>query len=483
MIEDIKKAMRLIPGMDILLTQDWVEPWLEDLGRENVKRIFGAELTRIRREMLEGKAWNVSLQALSEHLKNVLESELKFRLRSVVNATGVVIHTNLGRSLLADEAVEAVVRISSGYNNLEYDLAKGTRGHRNSHIEGAICALTGAEAALVVNNNAGAVMLCLFALSQGTEVVVSRGELVEIGGSFRIPDIMKFSGASLVEVGTTNRTHLQDYADAITEKTSMLLKVHPSNFRIEGFTSAPDRAELAELAQSRGVIFMEDAGSGLLVKSELLGLRGETDVKTSLEAGVDVITFSGDKMLGGPQLGIIAGKKSIIDRLKKHPVLRAMRVDKMTLAAFEVTLRLYSKGQYDKIPTLTMLRRTDESMKLHARRLAEKLRKVTSAKVSVVKVEDIVGGGSYPAVPLAGYGVSVSGHPAGGAGRLQAFLRSLDPAIICGAQDDELILHVRTLNIKEEPVICRAFETMEANADAIRKLKETGETSGEKENE
>ena len=460
MIDDIKQKMRSIPGMDILLEKEWTQPWQKELGRDTVKRVFNAELTRIRRQLLESQDTDVSQEALREALEALLGAEGRRRLRPVINATGVVIHTNLGRSRLADEALDAVLEVAGDYSNLEYNLDEGTRGHRNAHVEGALCALTGAEAALVVNNNAGAVLLCLSALARGTEVVVSRGELVEIGGSFRIPDIMEFSGAELVETGTTNRTHLKDYVKAITDKTSMLLKVHPSNFRMEGFTVAPERSDLATLAHEHGLIFMEDAGSGLLIEGRVLGFEGETDVKTCLREGADIVTFSGDKMLGGPQIGVIVGKKSVVDRLRGHPVLRALRVDKMTLAAFEATMRLYMKGNYEAIPTLAMLLRTRESMKAQATRLAAKLRKATGAKISVIEVEDAVGGGSCPALPLVGYGVAVAGHSLGGAGRLQIILRSRELPIVCGAREDALVIHVRTLKQKDEAHLCRAFAEM-----------------------
>ncbi|MDR1048186.1 MAG: L-seryl-tRNA(Sec) selenium transferase, partial [Synergistaceae bacterium] len=349
MIEDIRQKMRAIPGMDTLLEKEWALPWQKELGRETVKRIFNGELERLRRRILEGGD-PASPEELRAALEKLLKAQGRCRLRPLLNATGVVIHTNLGRSRLAEEAIRAVRTVASGYSNLEYDLEEGTRGQRNAHVEEALCALAGAEAALVVNNNAGAVLLCLSALARGTEVIVSRGELVEIGGSFRVPDIMEYSGALLVEAGTTNRTHLQDYARAVTERTSMLLKVHPSNFRIEGFVAAPSRTDLAALARERGLLFMEDAGSGLLAEGSALGLEGETSVRTCLEEGVDIVTFSGDKMLGGPQIGVIAGRKTAVDRLRGHPVLRALRVDKMTLAAFEATLRLYMKGNYDDIP-------------------------------------------------------------------------------------------------------------------------------------
>ncbi|GHV46498.1 L-seryl-tRNA(Sec) selenium transferase [Synergistales bacterium] len=461
MIEKIKQKIKTIPGMDILLEQEWAKPYQAELGRDTVKRVFNDELTKLRRLILSGEDVDVSLGSLRLRLEELLEDQGKSRLRPMLNATGVVIHTNLGRSRLAKQALKAVTDIASNYSNLEYNLKEGQRGHRNEHIEPSLCAVTGAEAALVVNNNAGAVLLCLSALSRGSEVIVSRGELVEIGGSFRIPDIMEFSGAKLIEAGTTNRTHLKDYARAITENTSMLLKVHPSNFRITGFTTAPSRADLAALAHERGLIFMEDAGSGLLAESSELGLGGEASVMESLKDGVDIITFSGDKMLGGPQIGVIAGKRTIVDRLRGHPVLRALRVDKMTLAAFEATIRLYMKKSYDEIPTLAMLRRSDESMKAQAARLAAKLRRaVGGVTVAVIRVDDAVGGGSYPEQPLHGWGVAVSGHPLGSAGRLAELLRSRDVPIICGARDEALVLHVRTLRAEDEREVVRAFGEM-----------------------
>ena len=458
-----QSGLRAIPGMDSLLAQEWAIPWIEKLGRETVKRAFNAELAALRRRILAGE--EQIDDGFPERVKALCLASLaaadRDNLRRVINATGVVIHTNLGRSLLAEEAVTAMTRTARGYSNLEYDLKKGARGQRNALIEGLLCSQTGAEAALVVNNNAGAVLLCLSALARDTEVIVSRGELVEIGGSFRVPDIMAFSGAKLVEVGTTNRTHLEDYAGAITENTSMLLKVHPSNFRIEGFTLAPEREDLARLAHDRGLLFMEDAGSGLLVEGETLGLQGETSVRACLEQGVDIVTFSGDKMLGGPQIGAIVGKKAVVDRLRKQPILRALRVDKITLAAFEATLRLYSRGALDAIPTSAMIRLSQETLKARAEDLAAKLRSRLNANISlnveVIPVEDAVGGGSYPERPLNGWGVAVSGHPAGGAGHLQALLRERDLPALCGAREDALILHVRTLRGGDDEALVEAL--------------------------
>ncbi|MCL2010458.1 MAG: L-seryl-tRNA(Sec) selenium transferase [Synergistaceae bacterium] len=459
MNEDIKRKMKLIPGMDTLLEKEWTAPWQERLGRDTVKQIFGEELARIRNVFLAGEDADLSPENLRVTLEALLEAQTRRRVRPVLNATGVVVHTNLGRSILAEEAVEAAREAAANYSDLEYNLNDGTRGRRGGNGEADICVLTGAESALLVNNNAGAVLLCLSALARGTEVIVSRGELVEIGGSFRVPEIMEFSGAELVEAGATNITRLRDYERAVTEKTSMLLKVHPSNFRIEGFTAKPDRRELANLARERGLIFMEDAGSGLLVKPTDSGIwEGETDVRTCIEEGADIVTFSGDKILGGPQIGVVAGKKTLVDRLRGHPVMRALRVDKMTLAAFEGTMRLYRKKDYDAIPTLAMLRRTQESMKTQASRLAEKLSEAASgAKFSVVPVPDAVGGGSCPALPLPGWGVAVTDHPLGGAGRLQALLRSRELPIICGARDDALVIHVRTLRPGDEAEVVRAF--------------------------
>ncbi len=466
-VEDIKQKLRAIPGMDVLLAQDWARPWIERAGRETVKRVINGELTAVRRRMLAGQEEDASPERIREACLGALTEAERPNLRRVVNATGVVIHTNLGRSLMAAEAVRAMGCAARGYSNLEYNLAQGVRGQRNVHVEGLICDLTGAEAALVVNNNAGAVLLCLIALARGREVVVSRGELVEIGGSFRVPDIMEFSGAKLVEVGTTNRTHIEDYRAGLGENTAMLLKVHPSNFRIEGFTAAPERKDLAALAHERGVVFMEDAGSGLLVDGELLGLRGEMDVRTSLQQGVDLITFSGDKMLGGPQIGVIAGRRAVVNGLRKHPILRTLRVDKITLSAFEATLRLYRRGALDDIPTPAMIRIPAEVLRECAEGLAAALRGRVAAQVEVVSVEDAVGGGSYPEKPLAGWGVAVSGHPAGGAGRLQALLREGERPVVAGARDDALVLHVRTLQPGDEEVVVNALAALQPEAGPL----------------
>ena len=306
-----------------------------------------------------------------------LPSRSRPSLQAVVNGTGVVVHTNLGRSPLADEAEEAIHTVSAGYSNLEFDLETGERGTRYAHVEGLICELTGAEAALVVNNNAAAVILALSSLAQGREVIVSRGELVEIGGSFRIPDVMRQSGARLVEVGTTNRTHLRDFLAAITDATALLLKIHTSNFAIVGFTADASVAEMSALGRETGMPVMLDAGSGCLIDLSPYGISGEPTIRQYLDAGADVVTFSGDKLLGGPQAGLIAGRRRFIEPMKRHPLLRALRMDKLNLASLEATLRLYrdERQALAAIPTLRMLTMTAEELARRADMIARRLRR------------------------------------------------------------------------------------------------------------
>ena len=447
--------------MDILLNENWVHVYMEDLGRETVKNILKEVMDSIRKDVLEGKLAEIRSGMIRERATNMLQGKKERSLRRVVNATGVIVHTNLGRSCLADDAAKAVAEVSSFYNTLEYDLGLGHRGQRNDHVEWLLCQVTGAEAAVVVNNNAGAVMLCLAALARDREVIVSRGELVEIGGSFRVPEIMAFSGARLVEVGATNRTHLRDYSQAIDADTAMVMKVHPSNFRIQGFSSEVPREELASLAREKGLIFMEDLGSGVLIDVENFGLSGEPKVGDCLDAGVDLVTFSGDKMLGGPQIGGVVGRKEIIDSLRKYPLLRALRVDKMTLAAFESTLRLYLQGRWDEIPTLQMLSMKPEMMKKKASSLARRLRKaVPAAEIKVLEVDDAVGGGAFPVTSLPGYGVSVREKTLGSSGSLLEKLRDFQVPVIAGAREDAVIIHVRTLRKGDEDIITEHFRKL-----------------------
>ncbi len=461
MSRDIGKILKQLPSMDIMLGREKIHFFIEHLGRNTVKAVLNDVISRKRTAVIGGQDSSLSTEQIEEEACNILEKKRMPGLRKVINATGVVIHTNLGRSCLSKEARESVSLISSSYNTLEYDLDLGKRGQRNSHVEWLLCEVTGAEAALVVNNNAGAVMLCLAALARGKEVIVSRGELVEIGGSFRVPEIMEFSGAKLVETGATNRTHRYDYECSVTENTAMLLKVHPSNFRIQGFTSEVSREELAELAGKNGLIFMEDIGSGVLVDVRKLGLSGEPTVRDCVEAGADVVTFSGDKMLGGPQIGGIVGRKQIIDRLRTFPLLRALRVDKMTLTAFETTLRQYIRRDYDKIPTLSMLSRSIPAMKKHASSLARKIRRsVPEIDIKIIDVEDAVGGGAFPVTSLSGVGIALRCSRWNSAGELQNILRSADPPVIVGAKDNVAVIHVRTLLDGDDSLIVNSLKVL-----------------------
>jgi len=464
--ENVQNAMRKIPQMDKLLSLQWINGFEAEIGRDSVKAVISDVLEEQRKKIKLNPDTAFDADSIANEIREQLKNKASSSLRRVVNATGVIIHTNLGRSILADEAVKAVCETAANYNTLEYSVEAGTRGNRNDHVEWLLCSLTGAEAAIVVNNNAGAVVLALAALAKDKEVVVSRGELVEIGGSFRIPDIMALSGTKMVEVGTTNRTHLYDYMKAITDDTAMLLKVHPSNYRIEGFTSAVSREELAEVSHGRNIIFMEDLGSGMLVDICPAGLKNDPTVRGCIEAGVDIVTFSGDKLLGGPQIGVIVGSSEIVDKMRKFPLLRALRVDKMTLAAFEATLRLYLKGKLDAIPTLAMLFEDEQSIRKRALRLGRMLRsvfkkaKLDKASADIVKVYDAVGGGAFPQSNIPGYAVAVKLPEFGNSGRLAEMMRKRPVPIITGASGNKVLLHVRTINREDETIIAAAFDEM-----------------------
>jgi L-seryl-tRNA(Ser) seleniumtransferase len=384
-------------------------------------------------------------QWIEESAAGDLGRQSRGTLRPVINATGVVLHTNLGRAPLAEAALDRVRAVARGYSTLEFDLETGRRGSRTVHADAALRRLTGAEAAVVVNNNAAATLLILAGLAAGREVIVSRGELVEIGGGFRVPDVMAQSGARLREVGTTNRTRVADYTAAIGAQTALLLRVHPSNFRIEGFTERPDLAALVAAAREAGVPLVEDLGSGCLVE----GLAGEPTVQASIAAGVDVVCFSGDKLLGGPQCGIIAGRGEVIDRLRRHPLLRALRVDKLTLAALEATLLEYAAGRAgETIPVIGMIQATAEAIEERARALAATLHDVgwTIALTSGVSA---VGGGSAPTIDLPTVLLAIE-RPGLSAASLEERLRALDPPVIARIEDDRVVLDLRTVPVRDE---------------------------------
>ncbi|MDO9508767.1 MAG: L-seryl-tRNA(Sec) selenium transferase [Thermovirgaceae bacterium] len=460
MREAIRDLLRDLPSMDELLQRPWTLEFQSILGRDAVKSIFADVIGELRNEIIQGRSSSIEIENLETVVLGRLGHYARKSLRRVINATGVVVHTNLGRSCLSESAVQNVAEIAGRYSNLEYDLDEGGRGHRNAHVEWLLSILTGADAALAVNNNAGAVLLCLAALGKGMEVIVSRGELVEIGGSFRIPDIMDFSGAVMKEVGTTNRTHIEDYERAITPRTRMLLKVHPSNYRVVGFHSAPSREELARLVREKDLVLMEDLGSGVIADLSVFGLSGEPTVKNCIEAGVDLVTFSGDKLLGGPQLGAVVGRKQLIAKLREFPLLRALRVDKMTLAAFETTMRLYLEGRADEIPTLRMLMFSPDDLLKRAKSLARKIRKESGGDVSVIETPDAVGGGAFPATDLPGYGVVLTLPSRISDGTALKSLRGGPVPIVASARAGAVIFHTRTLLDGDDIIIARGVRAL-----------------------
>jgi len=454
------EKLRQIPAVDELLSRLSGGPLEQRAGRPLLVEVIREVLQALRQRILEGAGAEAGFPSLENEIARRLEARLSPSLVPVVNATGVILHTNLGRAPLAREAVERVAEVAAGYSNLEYDLEVGERGRRDSHTDGLLARLVGAEAALVVNNNAAAVFLVLNTLAQGAEVVVSRGELIEIGGSFRIPDICAQSGAVLREVGTTNRTRVGDYASAVNERTRVLLRVHPSNFRMVGFTERPALEELVELARRHHLVLMEDLGSGCMVDLAAYGLKDEPPAGRSFEAGVDVATFSGDKLLGGPQAGVLAGKREPLRQIRKNPLFRALRVDKLTIAALEATARLYLRQDFDAIPSLRMIRASAESIARRAERLGERLKRIAGLTVELEPGESVAGGGSTPGqyLPTTLIGLKPAGYSAE---KMAALLRRNRPPLIVRLERDRILLDLRTvLDEAQENEIERAFEKL-----------------------
>ncbi|MEN8142969.1 MAG: L-seryl-tRNA(Sec) selenium transferase [Thermodesulfobacteriota bacterium] len=447
-----QKLLRGIPKVDEFL--NWLEENGEEVGQQ-AKTTVREVLDECREAIIAGRL-TVKKELAPDNLKKLFLDRFKQKttanFRSVINATGVVIHTNLGRSVLPEVAMKMISEVGGGYSNLEFDLETGKRGSRYSLVEDILCELTGAEAGLVVNNNAAAVLLGLDTLAKGREVIVSRGQLVEIGGSFRIPDVMTRSGAKLVEVGATNRTHLWDYEDAITEETAMLLKVHTSNYRLIGFSSEVDLAEMVELAHRHKLPVMEDLGSGSLIDLSRFGLLKEPTVGEVVKAGADVVTFSGDKLLGGPQAGIILGRREIIEKIKKNPMTRALRIDKFTLAGLEAVLRLY----YDErvalatIPTLAMLSIAPDKIASKARRLSRRIKKPLEGKcaVTISKTVSRVGGGALPEQDLPTSAVALNPETIS-VNELEVLLRKGDLPVIGRIENDLFLLDMRTVADRE----------------------------------
>lgn len=466
---DTSESLRALPKVDDALRFPQLAALLDAHPRQVVVEALRAEIDETRARILAGSAEDPGVERIAAAVALRVEAASRRSLVRVVNATGIIVHTNLGRSILSDAAAAAVQEVAAGYSTLEYDVESGARGSRHTHVEALLCKLTGAEAAMAVNNNAAAVMLGIAALARGGEAIVSRGQLVEIGGSFRIPDIMAESGAKMVEVGTTNKTHLRDYEKAIGPDTRLLLKVHSSNFRVLGFTEEVELAELVTLGAAHGIPVFEDQGSGVLVDLRPFGLPYEPTVGESVAAGAALVSCSGDKLLGGPQAGILVGRSDIILRLKQHPMARALRLDKMTLAALEVTLRTYLDPEraLREIPTLRMLTMSAEEVRARAEQLAAAIGPACRAAFDI-RLEDEVaraGGGSLPLAEIPTVVVALV-PGSGSVTALEQALRLGEPSIVARINEGRLLLDPRTLAGDEIPLVAGALERACATREA-----------------
>jgi len=449
-----REELRKLPSVDELLKTETLKPLTKEYGHDNVVEAVREAMDEARKRILAGEPCP-SPEKLAEDARALLLRWLSPTLRPVINATGVIIHTNLGRAPLSAEARIAMEAVARGYSNLEFNLERGRRGSRYVHAEELLTRLTGAEAALVVNNNAGAVLLVLSALARGKEVIISRSQLVEIGGGFRIPEVMRQSGATLVEVGTTNRTYLWDYEEAITENTAIILRAHRSNFRITGFTHDVPLEELVELGHRHGLYVMDDLGSGALLDTARYGLAHEPMAQESIAAGADVVCFSGDKLLGGPQAGIILGRREIIERLRKFPLTRALRVDKTTLAGLQATLLHYIKGEAEeKVPVWRMMAAAPVELRRRAQRWARRLRRA-GIEAQVIEGRSAVGGGSLPGETLPTWLLALS-VPSPDA--FAYALRSYKPPIIPRIEENLVLFDPRTVFPEEEAILLRGIE-------------------------
>lgn len=453
--------LRELPSVDELMARPTVAALAAEHGRAIVLRSARQALAGLRREIADGAELGVG--DIGARVRGTVAAALEPSLRRVINATGVVLHTNLGRAPLSNEAASAIGATSTRYTNLEYDVGAGKRGRRDVHTSAALAELAGAESAIVVNNNAAAIFLVLHALAKGGEVIVSRGELIEIGDGFRIPDIMAESGAVLREVGTTNRTHVRDYENAANDRTKLILRVHPSNFQISGFTGRPSLEELVAVGEKLRVPVYEDLGSGCLADLSGTGLS-EPVVRSSCSAGVAVATYSCDKLLGGPQAGIIAGKKDVVEKIRRDPMFRVLRVDKLTIAALEATARAYLRGAIDEIPALRMIRATAEAMRLRSEIFCagaiEALPR--GVRLSVVPGFSVVGGGSTPDQQIASHVIAVEGG-ALSVNELEARLRAAAIPVIARIAEGKLILDLRTVRADEESELLGALVTATRN--------------------
>ena len=464
MNDDIQAKLRELPSVSVVL--DRMSDDISEHGHQAVTKAVRAHLSLLREQLQLGETADVATDSVMSAVRQALNGLNHSSLIPVFNLTGIVLHSNLGRATLAESAIKAMSEVASTASTLEYDLAEGKRGDRDSHIEAIICELTGAEAATVVNNNAAAVLLTLNTLALNKSVPVSRGELVEIGGSFRVPDIMSRSGCRLVEVGTTNRTHLTDYADAIDGDTALLMRVHTSNYRIEGFTKAVPESELAHLAKEHDIPFIVDMGCGNLIDLKKLGLPHEASAQDTLRNGADLVLFSGDKLLGGPQAGIIAGKKSLIAQIKKNPIKRALRLDKVTLAALEATLQLYRNPEAltSQLPTLRLLTRSEADVQRQAERLCDSVANALDKdfNVAIASVSSQIGSGSFPVevLPSAGLVIRSKINEDAELRALDRRLHQLPKPIIGRISNGALLLDLRCLESNHESQFLEQFKDL-----------------------
>ena len=459
-------SLRALPSVDALLKTDTARDLLAELGSAKLTSLARRVTADLRQELITDSARWIGDNGLKTRLLG--EAELRLRalhhlqkssgVRRVINATGVVLHTNLGRAPLSDAAREAMIE-AAGYCSLEYDTITGERGLRGARAEHLLVDLTGAEAALIVNNCAAAALLVLSTFASGGETIVSRGELVEIGGDFRVPDVMAQSGTRMIEVGTTNRTRLSDYQKAISDDTRVVMRVHPSNYRIVGFTKTPTLPELADLAHTSKLLLYEDAGSGALIDLTSYGIEGEPVIRKSIDDGADVVTFSGDKLLGGPQAGLIVGRGELIEKMRQKPLYRALRADKLRLAALEATLGSYARAE--SVPSLAMIALPAEQILSRSQALADRVnsRAGDGLKLDLIQEQSVVGGGAAPLAPLPTTLISLK-HPSFSAEEIAARLRHAEPPVIARILDDCVALDLRTVALIEEPEVERAIASL-----------------------
>lgn len=459
-------VLRAIPSVDQLLRTEAVAQLRSSVGMPRLTTIAREVTEEMRREIRsEGfpeKTKDALLNEAVRRIHSLCQREALSVLRRVINATGVILHTNLGRAPLSETARKSIAKEAAGYCTLEYDPTTGSRGKRGGHAEELLTQLTGAEAALVVNNCASAALLILTVLARDGETIVSRGELVEIGGDFRVPDVMSNSGTRMVEVGSTNRTRLDDYRRAMNDNTRLIMRVHPSNYRIIGFTDSPELSQLASLAHESGLPLYEDAGSGVLNDLSRYGINDEPIISESIAAGADVVSFSGDKLLGATQAGLIVGQRAIIDRLRRHSLYRALRVDKLCLAALEATLDAHRRGAIEEIPTLRMLALTKDAIEERAKSFIAKLARSSESNAltaTIVAGQSAVGGGSGPNVHPPTALIALK-HEHLNAGEIEKKLRLFSPSVIARIADDQVLLDLRTVDDSEEPELLASVRSL-----------------------